>query len=85
MRQAGRYLPEYRAARSERTFLEMCHNPELAAEVTLQPLRRYPFDAIIFSTSSCRWRAGADPTTFPALVQSSEPVRTAARRRTEGL
>ena len=51
MRQAGRYLPEYRATRLQAgSFLDLCYNPAMAAEVTLQPIRRYGFDAaILFS------------------------------------
>ncbi|NNF03688.1 MAG: uroporphyrinogen decarboxylase, partial [Rhodothermales bacterium] len=50
MRQAGRYMPEYRALREKHDFLESVHTPELAAEITLQPMKAFDLDAaIIFS------------------------------------
>jgi len=51
MRQAGRYLPEYKKVKSRsKSFLDMCYSPEVAAEITMQPIRRFDFDAaIIFS------------------------------------
>ena len=83
MRQAGRYLPEYREVRAKAgDFMSLCSNPELACEVTLQPLRRYPLDAaILFS----------DILTIPDAMglglyfetgegpKFEHPVRTAAR------
>jgi uroporphyrinogen decarboxylase len=50
MRQAGRYMPQYREMRAKHSFLEMCHEPELIAEVTLQPIHAFGMDAaIVFS------------------------------------
>lgn len=50
MRQAGRYMPEYRKIRGKYSFLEMCHTPEIAAEITLQPIKAFDMDAaILFS------------------------------------
>jgi len=47
MRQAGRYMPEYRKLREQHSILDLCHTPELAAQVTLQPVERLGVDAAI--------------------------------------
>jgi uroporphyrinogen decarboxylase len=81
MRQAGRYLPEYREVRSRMSFLELCHTPEMACEVTLQPLRRFAFDAgIIFSDILLPLEAmGADLTFRPGEgPRIHNPVRDRA-------
>jgi uroporphyrinogen decarboxylase len=89
MRQAGRYLPEYRALRSAKGgFLELVYDAEAAAEITLQPIRRFGFDgAILFSDilivphalgQDLRFEAGEGPRLSPALVDAAlapDPTR----------
>jgi uroporphyrinogen decarboxylase len=81
MRQAGRYLPEYRALREKRSFLDCCRVPELAAEVTAQPLDRFGFDAaILFSDILIPLLAMGIPITFDpgpklgTLIETREDV-----------
>ncbi len=77
MRQAGRYLPEYQEIRAKHSFLDICMNPELATEITLQPVRRLDVDAaIIFHDILLLLRpmgAGFDFTDKPVL---DRPIRT---------
>jgi uroporphyrinogen decarboxylase len=82
MRQAGRYMPEYRALRQKHSILELCHHPELAAEVTLQPITRLGVDAAILFADillpfeplglGLSFEAGEGP-------QIARPIRTAAQ------
>jgi len=79
MRQAGRYLPEYRALRADHSFEELCASPELAAEVTLMPLERFPLDAaIVFADLMTPVAAlGIDVRFDPGPV-IEQPIRSAA-------
>lgn len=92
MRQAGRYLPEYRALRAEKGgFLALATDPQAAAEVTLQPIRRFGFDgAILFSDilmvpwalgQELTFGAGEGPRLSPALVDAALGSLTAAPER----
>ena len=94
MRQAGRYLPEYRALRTEKGgFLDLATDPDAAAEVTLQPIRRFAFDgAILFSDilmvpfalgQDLRFEAGEGPRLSPPLVDAAFASLQRASQRLE--
>ena len=78
MRQAGRYLPAYRAVRKRATMLEVLHDPDLACEVTLQPVDEFGFDAaILFSDILVTLPAMGLEIAFPdAGPKIATPVRT---------
>jgi uroporphyrinogen decarboxylase len=94
MRQAGRYLPEYRALRAEKGgFLALAMDPDAAAEITLQPIRRFAFDgAILFSDiltvpwalgQDLAFEAGEGPRLSPPLVDSALASLTPVQERLE--
>src|SRR5256885_8257551 len=86
MRQAGRYLPEYRALRQRHSLLDLCHKPELAAQVTLQPVERLGVDAAILFADillpfeplglGLSFSAGAGPPSTPPLPPAGRGLET---------
>src|SRR5512140_3312805 len=80
MRQAGRYLPDYRAVRARASFLELCRTPDLACEVTLQPIDQLGFDAaILFSDILITLPAMGIDVDFPETgPKIARPVRNSA-------
>lgn len=80
MRQAGRYLPEFRAERAKADFLTRCTTPDIAAELTLQPIRRYAMDgAILFSDILVLpWAMGQDLKFIEGRGPVMEPIRNRA-------
>lgn len=95
MRQAGRYMPEYRALRAKHSFLEMCHCPELVAEVTQQPIQAFGMDAaILFSDIlvipealgvGLRFDEGAGPIIERPLATASDIIKLPSVEMKEAL